>query len=86
MEKVFSLTQMVCFNFGPSWTLGSALFWRIVDWCLREGANEFTLAVYGINGAQNRRCADLRKSKSCCNLMMLRSQTQEARRLRLERR
>lgn len=47
------MTQMVCFNFRPSLTLGSALFWRIVDWCLREGANEFTLSVYGFDGVQS---------------------------------
>jgi hypothetical protein len=53
MEKVFTMTQMVCFNFGPSWTLGSALFCRIVDWCLREGGNDFTLSVYGFDGVQS---------------------------------
>jgi hypothetical protein len=47
------MTQMVCFNFQPPLTLGSALFWRIVDWCLREGANEFTLSVYGFDDVQS---------------------------------
>ena len=44
---------MVCFNFQPSLTLDSALFWRIVDWCLREGATEFTLSVYGFDDLQS---------------------------------
>ncbi|HEX9273245.1 MAG TPA: hypothetical protein VGA01_13645 [Candidatus Binatia bacterium] len=47
------MTQMVRFNFRPSLTLGSALFWRVVDWCLREGANEFTLSVYGFDSVQS---------------------------------
>src|SRR5262245_51409500 len=47
------MTEMVCFNFPPDVTLGSALFWRIVDWCLREGATEFTLSVYGFRDPQS---------------------------------
>ena len=47
------MTQMVCLNLQASVTVGSALFWRIVDWCLREGANEFTLSVYGFDGVQS---------------------------------
>src|SRR5262245_17327584 len=47
------MTQMVSFNLQASVTVGSALFWRIVDWCLREGANEFTLSVYGFDGVQS---------------------------------
>jgi hypothetical protein len=47
------MTQMVCLNLQASVTAGSALFWRIVDWCLREGANEFTLSVYGFDGVQS---------------------------------
>ena len=47
------MTQLVRFNFRPSLTLGSALFWRIVDWCLREGANEYTLSVYRFDGVQS---------------------------------
>jgi len=47
------MTPMVCFNLQASVTVGSAFFWRIVDWCLREGANEFTLSVYGFDGVQS---------------------------------
>jgi len=49
------MTKMVYFNLHRSVTVGSALFWRIVDWCLREGANEFTLSVYGIDDVQSAR-------------------------------
>jgi hypothetical protein len=57
------MTRMVYFNFTPSLMLGSALFWRIVDWCLREGANEFTLSVYGFDGVQSaqRRFAQIKE-------------------------
>ena len=57
------MTQLVRFNFRPSLTLSSALFWRIVDWCLREGANKFTLSVYGFNSVQSaqRRFAQIKE-------------------------
>jgi hypothetical protein len=47
------MTRMVYFDLQTSVTIGSALFWRIVDWCLREGADEFTLSVYGLNDVQS---------------------------------
>jgi hypothetical protein len=43
------MTQMVSFNLQASVSVGSAIFWRIVDWCLREGANDFTLSVHGFD-------------------------------------
>jgi hypothetical protein len=54
---------MVCLNLQASVRVGSGLFWRIVDWCLREGAIEFTLSVYGFNGVQSaqRRFAQIKE-------------------------
>ncbi len=46
------MAQMVYVTFPASLTVGSALFWRIVNWCLREGATEFTLSVYGFDDAR----------------------------------
>lgn len=46
------MNYVVYFKFPAPLTVGSALFWRIVDWCLREGATEFTFSVYGFDDAQ----------------------------------
>jgi hypothetical protein len=34
----------------------TAVFWRIVDWCLREGTDEFTLSIYGFDDLQSAQC------------------------------
>jgi len=44
---------MICLRIPPGLTNDSALFWRIVDWCLREGATEFTLSVYTFGDPQS---------------------------------
>jgi hypothetical protein len=51
------MTQMVGLNISQMTAVDAALFWRMVDWCHREGATEFTLSVFGYNGyeaARNR--------------------------------
>jgi hypothetical protein len=39
------MTQTVTLDLHQTVEFNSALFWRIVDWCLREGATDFTLSL-----------------------------------------
>lgn len=39
------MTQTVKLDLHRTVDFNSALFWRVVDWCLREGATDFTLSL-----------------------------------------